>query len=84
MAKRFLRPTTVLMAMIAALTVLVFSPDTHAQRGQQQAAADDSPTPGPAPRRDLSGMWTPASRPGAGIQAFGVQAMPNDGKPEHA
>ena len=84
MAKRILFPPTAMMVVIAALSVLVFSPGTHAQSGQQPAAADDSPKPGPAPRRDLSGMWTPASGPGGGIQAFGVQAMPNDGKPEHA
>jgi hypothetical protein len=37
-----------------------------------------------APRRDISGTWTPANGPGGAIQAGGVAAMPNDGKPEHA
>jgi hypothetical protein len=37
----------------------------------------------PAPRHDLSGMWGPAGGATAGTQAGGVQAMPNDGKPEH-
>jgi hypothetical protein len=39
--------------------------------------------PAPAPKHDLAGTWTPAAGPGAGIQAAGVAAMPNDGKPEH-
>jgi len=39
--------------------------------------------PAPAPKHDISGTWTPANGPGAGIQASGVAAMPNDGKPEH-
>lgn len=39
--------------------------------------------PGPAPRRDLSGVWDPAPGPGEGIQQFGAKAMPEDGKPEH-
>lgn len=37
----------------------------------------------PAPRHDISGTWAPANGPGDGIQAGGVKAMPNDGKPEH-
>src|SRR6478752_10619388 len=39
--------------------------------------------PAPAPRHDISGTWAPANGPGDGIQAGGVKAMPNDGKPEH-
>lgn len=53
-----------------------------------QVDADVSTTysaeaPGPAPARDLSGTWAPAAGTGAGIQANGVQAMPNDGAPAH-
>jgi hypothetical protein len=36
-------------------------------------------TPGPAPRHDISGIWEPASGPGAGIQANGPVNMPADG-----
>jgi hypothetical protein len=36
--------------------------------------------PGPAPRRDLSGIWDPGL---TGIGMFGAKAMPDDGKPEH-
>jgi hypothetical protein len=39
--------------------------------------------PGPAPKRDISGTWEPASGPGGGINANGAQQMPSDGKPEH-
>ncbi|MBI4887303.1 MAG: hypothetical protein HY824_09430 [Acidobacteria bacterium] len=37
----------------------------------------------PAPRRSLAGMWGPAAGPGAGTQAGGVQAKPNNGRPEN-
>jgi hypothetical protein len=36
--------------------------------------------PGPAPRRDISGIWDPGN---GGIQAMGAGAMPEDGKPGH-
>jgi hypothetical protein len=36
-----------------------------------------------APVHDISGTWEPANGPGDGIQASGVKAMPDDGKPEH-
>ena len=39
-------------------------------------------TSGPAPRRNLEGMWEPAQGPGAGIQANGPVSMPSDGKSE--
>jgi hypothetical protein len=38
--------------------------------------------PGPAPMRDISGMWEPASGPGGGIQANGAYSLPSDGKTE--
>jgi hypothetical protein len=81
MAKPFLVPTA-LLGLLAVFPVWWLAPLARAQSGPQPAAAD-SPKPGPAPRRDLSGTWTPADRPGGAIQASGVQAMPNDGKPEH-
>ena len=84
MAKRFLLPATGLMVVIAAFTGFVFAPGTHAQSAQQPAATVNSPKVRPAPRRDLSGTWVPADGPRVGIQSGGVQAMPNDGKPEHA
>jgi len=37
----------------------------------------------PAPRRSIAGMWGPADGPGAGTQAQGVPAKPNNGKPEN-
>jgi hypothetical protein len=39
-------------------------------------------TPGPAPARNIAGMWEPANGPGAGIQANGPVSMPSDGKSE--
>jgi len=35
---------------------------------------------GPAPRRDISGIWDPGN---GGIQAMGAAASPEDGKPGH-
>jgi hypothetical protein len=34
---------------------------------------------GPAPRYDISGLWATSN----GVQASGVLAMPNDGRPQH-
>lgn len=82
MAKPF-QIQTALVAVLSAWAVLAPLPDAHAQSRPQPAATDDGPKPGSVPRRDLSGTWTPASGPGGAIQAKGVQAMPNDGKPEH-
>ncbi len=85
MVKRFPFSTTALVALIVAFTGLTVASVTHAQSGQQPlAAAGNSSSPGAAPRRDLSGIWTPVGGTRVGIQASGVQAMPNDGKPEHA
>src|SRR5579864_6901033 len=47
----------------------------------QQAPAAKAPAP--APRHDISGTWEPLNGFSDGIQATGVKAMPNDGKPEH-
>ena len=38
--------------------------------------------PAPAPKRDLTGIWTPV-RVLDGIQPSGARDMPADGKPEH-
>jgi hypothetical protein len=75
------------LTMPLLVGVLTFAPLVFAQTGQRQPAAVATQktvaTPAPAPRHDISGTWAPATGPGAGIQANGVQAMPNDGKPEH-
>jgi hypothetical protein len=54
-----------------------------ARPAQPAPAKQQNIAPGPAPRHDISGTWEPANGPGDGIQAGGVKAMPNDGKPEH-
>jgi hypothetical protein len=38
----------------------------------------------PAPRRNLAGTWIPFGRFGVATQAGGVQAKPNNGRPENA
>ena len=39
--------------------------------------------PGPAPRRDIAGIWEPARGPSDAIQATGARNMPDTGRPEH-
>src|SRR6185295_281060 len=68
---------------VCIVASIIFAPVARAQN-QQSATAAKASKPGPAPRRDLSGLWTPNDGPGAAIQAGGVAAVPNDGKPEHA
>jgi hypothetical protein len=70
--------------LLVLVAVLNFSSLASGQtaRPQQPGAVQDQRT-GPAPFHDISGTWEPANGPGDGIQATGVKAMPNDGKPEH-
>ena len=67
MLKRFVLSTIALAAVLAI--------PVH---GRAQTAQ-----PAPAPRRDISGIWTPANSPGDGIGGTGAKNMPEDGKPEH-
>jgi hypothetical protein len=80
------------ISIIVLMTALIWSWLAHAQnaRAQQPAAAKEPKAAtardqktAPAPRHDISGTWEPANGPSDGIQANGVKAMPNDGKPEH-
>jgi hypothetical protein len=48
---------------------------------QPVAQLDKTHATAPAPRRDISGIWDPGD---GGIQPMGAEAMPEDGKPEHA
>ncbi len=61
--------------LIVACACLVPVSLAYAQR--------DAPVPADTPRRSLAGTWAPAGGTNLGIQASGVQAMPNDGAPEH-
>ena len=72
--------------IFSLLAGVAFCSSAFAQNAQPQqsgAAKDQKAAPAPAPRHDVSGTWTPANGPGGAIQAGGVAAMPNDGKPEH-
>jgi len=64
---------------IGALIVLSFSTLAHAQMARQPGAVYDADkkgeTPGPAPKRDISGIWEPAQGAGAAIQGKGALAM---------
>jgi hypothetical protein len=74
-----------LTSILVVLASLIFSASALAAGLQKQAGAtkEGKAAPAPAPRHDISGTWEPANGPGDGIQANGVKAMPNDGKPEH-
>jgi hypothetical protein len=80
MAKEFVVSALALAAILSSVT------PAYSQARQPGGVYDfdrKGETPGPAPRRDISGIWEPADGPGAGIQANGAQMMPSDGKPEH-
>ena len=76
---------------LVVAAMLLASAAAYAQGGRVQSTADlkvldgwgrplsDPGTPGPAPVRDISGMWEPADGPGAGIQPNGPVSMPSDG-----
>jgi hypothetical protein len=80
-------PRHLRLVMFSLFAASIFAPLSFAQNSQRQPAAPAAQKaatmPAPAPHHDISGTWAPAAGPGAGIQANGVQAMPNDGKPEH-
>jgi hypothetical protein len=77
---------------IAGLSVSLAAP---APAGSQASAPGGWVTPdytepqlpaakrGPAPRRSVAGTWIPIGRFGTGTQAGGVQAKPNNGRPEN-
>jgi hypothetical protein len=74
MAKRRAFPKIAWVAMC-----LLFSPLAHAQEPRQPGAVYDFDKKGekaePAPSRDISGTWEPASGPGGGIQGKGALSM---------
>jgi hypothetical protein len=72
----------IMVLIVGLMAVLTLCSSAFAQTARQSPTVGDQ-KPAPAPRHDISGTWTPANGPGGAIQAGGVAAMPNDGKPEH-
>ena len=73
-----------LSASAILLVTLVFCSRAFPQNARpQKSAAAGNQSAAHVPRHDISGTWEPTNGPGDGIQANGVKAMPNDGKPEH-
>jgi hypothetical protein len=73
-------------SVIVLVATLAFSPLAFSQNGppaKSEAGKDRKAAVTPALPHDISGTWEPVGGPGNGIQALGVSAMPNDGKPEH-
>src|ERR1700674_743164 len=77
------RLTVLKIALIAALSFSCLACAQTARPQQSRAIKDQKATSAPAPRHDISGTWEPANGFADGIQATGVKAMPDDGKPEH-
>ena len=79
-------PNRSIVVILAGLIIpLSFLSLAYSQARQPGAVYDsDRPgeKPGPAPRRDVSGIWVPAAGAGAGIQADGAQLKPSRGRPE--
>jgi hypothetical protein len=63
------------MAVAAGAVSMVWAPQVSTQTAPGSG--------GPAPRRDISGTWTPARGPGDGIGGRGARDFPEDGRPEH-
>jgi hypothetical protein len=70
-----------IVVSIAGMAAILTLCSALARTARQSSTAGNQMA---APRHDISGTWTPANGPGGAIQAGGVAAMPNDGKPEHA
>jgi hypothetical protein len=80
MAKRLL------VSAGAVLVALMSVPLGSQQPPRQPGAIYDfdrpGEKPGPAPRRDISGIWVPAAGSQVGIQADGAQQKPARGRPQ--
>ena len=74
-------PNRIVVLIVGLVAILALCYTALARTARQSSTADNQSA---APRHDISGTWTPANGPGGAIQAGGVAAMPNDGKPEHA
>ena len=79
MAARSPFSTVALMVLVSVIVGFLIPPAAYSQ-----ASSNSLANAGPPPRRDLSGTWAPTEGTRVGNQASGVQAMPNDGNPEHA
>ena len=79
MAARSPFSTVALMVLVSVIVGFLIPPAAYSQ-----ASGNSLTNAGPPPWRDLSGTWAPTEGTRVGIQASGVQAMPNDGNPEHA
>src|SRR5437870_12374735 len=85
-------PSTFAKITAVLIAAWMLAPLTHAQTivipfAREPGAVYDpdvpNEKPGPAPRRDLSGIWEPARSLGDDVGADGAKALPADGKPGH-
>src|ERR1700680_896228 len=76
----FVIATLMVAPLIRAQTLVI--PFTREPRAVYDPARPNE-KPGPAPRRDLSGIWEPARSLADAVGADGAKAIPADGKPGH-
>jgi hypothetical protein len=87
-----------IMAVVMTIAVLTLTPVLIAQTAPRQSGVNihrdgwdkvvptvprNQPASGPAPVRDLSGIWEPTPGYRDGVFATGPREYPSDGKPEH-
>ena len=74
----------VLVGFTAVVIVALFAVGAAQVRvpGAQYDSDFPNEKPGPAPRRDIAGIWEPARGPSDAIQATGARNMPDTGRPE--
>jgi hypothetical protein len=79
-------PSRLVVVIVAGLIIpSLLLPLAYSQTRQPGAVYDfdrKGENPGPAPRRDLSGIWVPAAGSQVGIQADGAQLKPSRGRPQ--
>lgn len=72
-------PKCFVASMISLIAVSIFTPVGARSQARQPGAVYDfdrtDERPGPAPKRDVTGVWEPAKGPGAGIQGKGALSM---------
>ena len=75
MTKRFAATLISLAAMSISAPVVAAAQNVARQPGAVYDFDRPNEKPGPAPKRDLSGVWEPARGPGAGLQGKGALSM---------
>ena len=76
------RLTVCAVGVVVTLSFLSMAYSQVRQPGAVYDSDRKGEPPGPAPRRDISGVWEPAESPSSGIQADGALLKPSRGRPQ--